>query len=209
MRFLAPRGRRGFVSVRDLAGFMHCPRFFLLQKLFSRRTEAMRRGAEIHRRAYEVHREGAINISLEEAVVLSSEERMVGREIWLSDGRVHGIVDYVEIEDGIIRTVEYKSTERSAKSPLSRYQALIYGVLALNYSDRVLTEVRTFEGEVYHRIKVEERHRRRVEKVLEGFRRSVAEGVFPGRKESCRLCPLRNVCGRTLQPLKDGWESIY
>ena len=197
MYFYTERGRRGYVSATDLAKFIFCPRFFLLSKLLpKRRTEALERGRKLHEEAFEKHRKKAIPLDLERALELGRERRVEGREVWVSDGLVHGIIDRLIIDGGEALVIEYKSG-RSVESPVSRNQAMIYGVLIGRFLDKVIVEVRDFDERVYARERIEESHRELVERAVIGYRIAVARGIFPGLEDDrCELCPLREVCKR-------------
>jgi len=90
--------------------------------------------------------------------------------------------------------IEYKSG-RSAGSPLSVNQVKIYGVLVKELLDEVRVEVRDFRERIYFKGRIEETDRRWLRDWVKEYRRAVAEGVFPARRDKlCDVCPLRKKC---------------
>ncbi len=206
MRFYAPKGRRGYVSATDLAKFIFCPRYLLISKLIpQRRTEAMERGRRLHEKAFRDHLKEAIPLSLEKALERGKKEVVEGREVWISDGLVHGIIDRLIIDGDEALVIEYKSG-KSVGSPISKNQAIIYGVLLGRFIERVTVEVRDFKEKIYVREQIEESHRKLVKNGVIGYRLAVAKGVFPGfDDERCEICPLRRICKSFEEPGLSRW----
>ena len=196
MRFVTRKRKSGYIYVTDLAKFLTCPYYFLREKVGGRKyTEAMKKGAELHRKRYIDHRIGAIEIALEEAVKLSWEEKVVGVEIWVDDGEVGGYIDRIEIEEGKAKIIEYKSTQRSALWRASKLQAVLYGALVYPHVEEVVVEVRTFDENIFFRKKIDNKVLESVEEGKELFKKSLLLGSvprFPG--VHCRYCPFKTVC---------------
>lgn len=187
---------RAEYSVREVSLFATCPHLYLREKLRRKHvTPAMKRGLERHVRAYREHVREAVKVSLKEAVELSKGVRVVGREVWLSDGIVGGYADYIEVYDGSARVVEYKTTEKAARWRPSWYQALFYGVLLKSFVEEVVAEVRDFEERLHFRRRVRERDEMFLESTVEEMKRSEVEGRFEGKRGAhCRQCPFRVSC---------------
>jgi len=149
MLFVGRKPTRHRISVTDLAFHITCPFLYINKKIFPKLTTAMLVGKEEHEKRYREHAEKAVPLSLRQAVKLSYEEKMVGREVWVSNGIVGGFVDFIEITNGHIRVVEYKTTERGASWLPSHIQAILYGTLVKDIGESVVVEVRTFDEELY------------------------------------------------------------
>ncbi|NPA86639.1 MAG: Dna2/Cas4 domain-containing protein [Candidatus Diapherotrites archaeon] len=194
--FIWKRRREVLFSVRELSQFAVCPLLFLREKVMPRkRSKEMERGAILHNEAYQRHRERAVEMSVEEAVERSHEERMVGREIWLDNGVLGGYADLVIIENRKATVIELKSSERSARWPGAAVQALGYAVLLSPLVKEVKAAVATFDGRLFWERKVREGERDFVEGALRRMWKSVLEGLFkPSPGPHCLSCPYRKTC---------------
>ncbi len=184
--FISPYRPRGKVSVSRLADYYVCPLYqkYVEEYGLPERPE-IREGRRLHRRAYDIHKKRARVMTLEEAVERSYEERMVGREIGVSNGVLYGYVDMIIIDRGVMRVVEYKRGS-SFSSSRSVFQALAYAyITGAHYY-----EVRSFRGErvvfPYSPEKGKD-----VEEVLQGY---LNGNVYPKPGEWCNVCPFREMC---------------
>lgn len=200
MRFVRRKSGRHRIGVTDLAFHITCPFLYISRKIFFKVTPAMIRGREEHEKRYRKHAEGALQLSLRQAVELSYTEKVIGREVWVSNGIVGGFIDYIEIDEGRIRVIEYKTTERAASWLPSHIQSLLYGVLVRDYSSEVSVEVRTFDDKLFFRKKIERKDEKVLTDGIAEFDVNMREGVFPKRKGAhCHLCPLRDECYKNFE----------